>query len=126
MGLIIDNRGEIVNGWIRANGPAIFDPAANNRFGIDFHIGVYYTDDEAAKFHEIRELKHYLDSTDWRALKYADGAYTEEEYAPYKQARANARARINEIESTFIEPTLTRAEIDAAETVAMENLKGAE
>jgi hypothetical protein len=71
-------------------------------------------------------VRKYLKDTDFRALKYADGCYTEEEYKPYKDARASARNEINEIEETFSEPTLTREEIDTIERLAMEKLKESE
>ena len=122
MGLIIDNRGVVLGGWLRANGPTIEDPAENNQFHVDFSIGVYYTEEEAAKHDEISTLKRFLKKTDYRAIKYAEGEYTEEEYAPYKKEREEARARINEIKKDFVEPTLTRQEIDAAEIVAMNSL----
>lgn len=120
MELIIDNRGALLNGWLRVNGNLIHDKAENNKYNQDFAIGVYYTEEEAQKYSEIKALKKYLKDTDYRALKYADGAYTEEEYAPYRKARAEARARINEIE--FKEPTLTREEMDAAEDAVMEHI----
>ena len=59
-------------------------------------------------------------------MKYADGCYTEEEYKPYRESRAKARARINEIEEVFKEPTLSREEIDRAERLAIEKLKESE
>lgn len=122
--MIIDKQGNILERWERKNGRAIRD--VDNEYGIGFHICIPYTDEQKTMYAEIRELKKYLEATDFRALKYADGAYTEEEYAPYKNARASARARINEIEGSFIEPTLTRKEMDEAERLAIEKLKGRE
>lgn len=122
--MIIDKQGNILERWERKNGRAIRD--VDNEYGIGFHICIPYTDEQKTMYAEIRELKKYLEATDFRALKYADGCYTEEEYAPYKNARANARARINEIEESFIEPTLTRKEMDEAERLAIEKLKGRE
>lgn len=119
--VIIDVEGNILSAWIRGNGPVIMD--SDNPYGIEFAIVVRYSTEQKQAFHEIGECKRYLTATDYRALKYADGAYTEEEYAPYKVARAAARAKINKIEETFVEPTLTREEIDEAERLAMEKLK---
>lgn len=48
---------------------------------------------------EIAELKWNLSSTDYKAIKYAEGVISEEEYAPIKEQRQAWRARINEIES---------------------------
>ncbi|MBP3816925.1 hypothetical protein [Butyrivibrio sp.] len=119
--MIIDTKGNELHAWYRKDGPLIMD--ADNKYGTEFAIGVEYSDKQKAQFSEIKELKKYLKDTDYRALKYADGAYTEEEYRPYKEARATARARINEIEEGFSEPTLTREEIDEAERLVMEKLK---
>ena len=54
-----------------------------------------------AKLREIAELKKNLSDTDYEAIKYAEGAMTEEEYAPYKTQRAEWRARINELEESL-------------------------
>lgn len=48
---------------------------------------------------EMAELKWNLSSTDYKAIKYAEGVISEEEYAPIKEQRQAWRARINEIES---------------------------
>ena len=122
--MIIDTNGKELTAWYRKDGKLIFDN--DNKYGIPFAIGVEYTDEQKEQFARIKALKKYLKDTDFRALKYADGCYTEEEYKPYKDARASARAEINEIEETFVEPTLTREEIDEIERLAMEKLKESE
>ena len=115
--MIIDKDGNILDFWERKNGKAIHD--IDNAYGVEFYICVPYTTEQRELFIRKKELKKYLSDTDYRALKYADGAYTEEEYAPYKAARAAARAEINKIEEIFVEPTLTREEIDFAERKAL-------
>lgn len=122
--MIIDRDGNLLEFWERKNGRAIKD--SNNEYGIDFFICVPYTEEQKAYFAEIKSLKKYLTDTDFRTMKYYDGAYSEEEYQPYKEARASARARINEIEEVFKEPTLSREEIDRAERLAIEKLKESE
>ena len=119
MELIIDTQGNIKQAWFRKDGCIVHD--RDTKYGYDFAIGVPYTEEQTAKWLKIRELKRYLESTDYKALKYADGCYTEEEYKPYKEARASARQQINELQ--FDEPTLTREEMDEAERLAIENLK---
>ena len=60
-----------------------------------------YTEEEwerALKKHRIQELKELLKETDYRAIKYAEGLYTEEEYKPYKELRQSYRDEINELE----------------------------
>lgn len=46
----------------------------------------------------IFELKMKLADTDYQAIKFAEGAMTAAEYAPYKADRAKWRAEINELE----------------------------
>ena len=48
---------------------------------------------------EIERLKAELAETDYKCLKYVDGALSAEEYAEVKAYRAELRARINELES---------------------------
>ena len=60
-----------------------------------------YTEEEwerALKKHRIQELKELLKETDYRAIKYAEGLYTEEEYKPYKELRQSYRDEINKLE----------------------------
>jgi hypothetical protein len=47
---------------------------------------------------EIKEWKEYLNSTDYEAIKYAEGRLTDDEYADYSVERQKARNRINELE----------------------------
>lgn len=44
-------------------------------------------------------LKQQLADTDYKALKYAEGWYTDEEYAPIKAEREALRERIRELEN---------------------------
>ena len=48
---------------------------------------------------ELNALHQLLDDSDYKALKHADGAFTEDEYEPIRQQRAEWRARINELEA---------------------------
>ncbi len=47
---------------------------------------------------EIQVCKDALTASDYKALKYIDGLYTEEEYAVIKAERQGYRDRINELE----------------------------
>lgn len=47
---------------------------------------------------EIEKLKEFLNNTDYKALKFIDGALSEEEYAPIREERQKARDKINELE----------------------------
>ena len=52
---------------------------------------------------EIQQLKKQLSDTDYKAIKYAEGILTEEEYAPDKLQRAYWRERINLLEQEYVE-----------------------
>ena len=47
---------------------------------------------------KIEQLKAELSATDYKCLKYVDGALTEEEYAEVKKYRASLREQINQLE----------------------------
>ena len=51
---------------------------------------------------EISELKHKLSDTDYKAIKYAEGFLTEEEYKETKAQRQMWRDRVNELESKIV------------------------
>lgn len=55
--------------------------------------------DSYIKTKEIAQLKNQLLATDYKAIKYAEGAISEEDYAPIKAQRQQWRNRINELES---------------------------
>ena len=46
----------------------------------------------------IEILKHKLQATDYKAIKYSEGWLTEEEYAPVKAERQALREEINRLE----------------------------
>lgn len=48
---------------------------------------------------EIDELKQALADSDYKAIKYAEGEISEEDYAPIKAQRQAWRDRINELEA---------------------------
>lgn len=60
---------------------------------------------------EIERLKSQLADTDYKAIKYAEGWYQEEEYAPIKAEREALRERIRELENTPIEEKVLEEEI---------------
>lgn len=50
-------------------------------------------------YERIEMLKSELASTDYKAIKYAEGWISEEEYAPIKATRQEIRDEINELEA---------------------------
>ena len=59
-----------------------------------------YTQTELAE-NEIKTLKRNLADTDYQAIKFAEGAISEEEYAPIKAQREDWRYRINYLQSYY-------------------------
>lgn len=51
------------------------------------------------KARQIAELKAQLSATDYKAIKYAEGWLSEEEYAPIKAERQAIRDKINALEA---------------------------
>ena len=47
---------------------------------------------------QIQTLKQQLAESDYKAIKYAEGWYSAEEYAPIKAQRQALRYKINELE----------------------------
>lgn len=54
---------------------------------------------------EIEILKQKLKDTDYKAIKYAEGQLSEEEYASTKAERQSWRERINELEAQILAQT---------------------
>lgn len=48
---------------------------------------------------QINALKEELAASDYKAIKFAEGLITTEEYAPIKAARQAIRDKINELEA---------------------------
>ena len=54
---------------------------------------------------QIIHLKHKLQETDYKAIKYSEGWLTEEEYAPIKAERQALREEINRLEQELAKET---------------------
>ena len=52
---------------------------------------------------KINELKGKLSATDYKAIKYAEGLISEEDYAPIKAERESYRVQIRENEAIIAE-----------------------
>ncbi len=66
----------------------------------------YDNSNNARKEELQRQINHYkslLTESDYRAIKYAEGYYTEEQYAPYKAERQACRDAINQLEQQLAE-----------------------
>lgn len=84
--------------WV-VDTPATEGRAAYDEYE-DILVYIPYTEQELAT-REIDELKAKLYATDYKAIKYAEGALTAEEYAPTKAERQSWRDRINELEGAL-------------------------
>lgn len=56
-------------------------------------------EEQKAKAEQIAELKKQLADTDYEAIKYSEGWFTDEEYAPIKAKRESLREQIRKLES---------------------------
>lgn len=61
---------------------------------------------------EISQLKQNLKTTDYKAIKFAEGVISESEFAPIRTQRAEWRSLINQYEALLPE---AKAEYDARE-----------
>lgn len=52
---------------------------------------------------QIMALKESLSATDYKAIKFAEGLISAEDYEPIKAARQELRNRINELEKQLAE-----------------------
>lgn len=78
--------------WSEANEELAKREAYNGEYTVE-DDGVELTVEE-----QIAELKTQLAATDYKAIKYAEGWITEEEYAPIRAERQVIRDQINELE----------------------------
>ena len=113
--MLIDRYGNILPGYVMVNGIIIDDG--------DFEVALDYEDANSVKCKKkVKELKRLLEKTDYKAIKFSDGALSEEEYAPIRKQRQEWRDEINKLEPQIIAPTITREELDKAEEIAMKKL----
>ena len=64
---------------------------------------------------EIRGLQQLLASTDYKALKHADGVLTDEEYEETRQLRIDYRKQINDLETELVELETAEGQVAANE-----------
>lgn len=73
---------------------AVFDNGLEND-----HVDATVLKQLEIKWSAVHSAKDFLTATDYKAMKYAEGAMTEEEWLPVKAQRAEMRAVINENEA---------------------------
>lgn len=99
----INEQGEVYNGrFIEVDGMKLLSPSEGVLLANGWErVTNEPTEEEVAeqlRLAEIDGLKALLLESDYKALKYAEGWLTEEEYAPIKAERQRWRERINELE----------------------------
>lgn len=97
--LVVDDNSELAK-KIKDNYPFIKLIVVSNVL-VDVEIDVEAKEKEKQKqdkLTEIQQLKSKLTETDYKAIKYAEGLLSEEEYAETKAQRQAWRDRINELE----------------------------
>lgn len=76
-----------------------------DRIGIDKKFDlkkkkiVDFVDTKGAALRRIEELKNALASTDYEAIKFAEGEMSEQDYRPFREQRRAWRAEINALET---------------------------
>ncbi len=68
---------------------------------IEYQVYIPYSENEIRLIQIKEELILYKQSlldTDYKAIKYAEGWYTEEDYAPIKEERENWRIKVRELQ----------------------------
>lgn len=108
--MIIDREGNLLDAFYTSNGVVIKDG--------DYSICLLYDDLSRQYAYQIRDLKAKLKSSDYKALKHADGALSDEEYEEAKRERQDWRDQINALQELIVIPTITQEEIAAAEEKA--------
>lgn len=105
-GRLINSKDQIPNGFIimtdeeerKLNNGYYKDPATGELKEIPPHVPSSAELLQQAQNSAIGNLKAKLAETDYKCLKYADGALTDEEYAITREERAKLREAINQIE----------------------------
>lgn len=67
----------------------------------DIQVYIPFTEEQVTKI-KIAKLKQNLFDTDYKAIKYAEGYLTDEEYEPIKEQRQAWRDEINTLEDSMI------------------------
>ena len=81
--------------------PDFIEFVAKNKLYVDGHYverPPYVPTQEEINAGKIAELKQKLAETDYKCLKYVDGAISDEEYAEVRAYRTELRRKINELE----------------------------
>lgn len=100
-----DNEGNPAPKFLMVNGCQVWNPTAQMYEAAGYHYVMQVqhepTEEEVAEMQRqarIAELKQLLAESDYKAIKYAEGWLTAEDYAATKAERQAWRDEINELE----------------------------
>ena len=114
--MIVNREGIPISGYLMTDGTVIKDGG--------YSICVDYEnpeDKERAKL--VNKYEFLLSKSDYKAIKYSEGLYSEEEYAEIKAERQHYRDEINRLRALIVTPTLTKEEIEEIKVKADENYR---
>lgn len=89
-----------INGYVLSEKEVVQIHNGSYKFADDVTEDDFKPTQKELDAEEISRLKVELASTDYKCLKYVDGALSAEEYAEVREYRAELRQRINELERT--------------------------
>lgn len=113
--MIITREGEIIQAFSSEEGIIIHHEAYDTKFA----ICLYFDDIQRAQALRMQKIKYLLSKTDYKAIKYAEGEISEEDYAPIRQERQALREEFNRIEEEYTPPSISSEEMDLAERTAL-------
>lgn len=114
--MIIDTEGNILQ--------AVYSTEAKIVMYGGYSIALFYDEQTRQNLVEINKLKNNLTKTDYKAIKFAEGEISEEDFEPTRQDRKAWREKIRELEKQIVIPTITEIEMENARQKALEKLKG--
>lgn len=114
--MIIDRYGNLIDSFNQDYGTIVHD----GNFAVCL---MYENEGDVELKRQVFALKGQLRATDYKAIKFAEGQLTEEEYASVREERQKIRDQINELEPMIHTPTITREELDAAEAISTNVIK---
>lgn len=113
--MIITRYGEIIQAFTSDQGIIVHHEAYNNKFAICLEFDAI----QRAQSKRMREIQYLLTTTDYKAIKYAEGEISEEDYAPTRAQRQAYREEYRRLREEYVEPSITPEEIDLAERTAL-------
>ena len=113
--MIITREGKIIQAFTSEQGIIVHHEAYNTKFAICLE----FDEIQAAQSLRMRTIKHLLSLSDYKAIKYAEGEISEEEFAPIREQRRAYREEYNRLEEEYVKPSITPEEMDLAERTSL-------